>query len=99
MFSGIKLRKARRAAGLTQIALATAAGVRERTLGYYERGSVCPSANRAVAMARALGLPVEALMDFDPQEAARHIQAHPLLALIKKSEARARELAQSHTRS
>ena len=61
-FSGENLRRARQAAGMTQIALAQAAGGGVRTLGYYERGNVCPSVNRAFAMAVALGVGVDVFM-------------------------------------
>jgi DNA-binding XRE family transcriptional regulator len=66
-----RVRAARLAAGLSQGALATAAGVSRQSVGAIEAGRHRPSVDAALAVARAVGRPVEALFgDADPQACA-----------------------------
>lgn len=59
-----KLRNARHAAGISQAQLARDAGITARSIQYYESGVRQPqSATVVVALANALGIPAESLMD------------------------------------
>src|SRR3990167_9684870 len=61
--SGKRIREAREQAGLSQVELGAAVGVRGEAVSGYERGtSSCP-APRARKIARALGVPLSALYD------------------------------------
>ena len=56
-----QLRQARLAAGLSQSALASVAGLSRQTVGAVEAGHTRPSVDAALALAMALGQPVEEL--------------------------------------
>jgi transcriptional regulator with XRE-family HTH domain len=56
------LARARRAAGISQAALSERSGVRLDNIRAYERGLGMPRVDRAVALARALGVAVERLV-------------------------------------
>lgn len=58
--AGNRVAECRRAAGLTQRGLADLAGVTDQTISNIERGNK-PDVQLALAIARALGSPVEAL--------------------------------------
>lgn len=61
---GRRVRALREARGLSQAALARAAGVERTWLIHLEQGKIRqPSVEKALALARALGVPVEALAD------------------------------------
>ena len=61
-----QLRHARLAAGLSQAALASAAGLSRQTVGAVEAGQTRPSVDAAIALAVALGRPVEELFATAP---------------------------------
>lgn len=71
-FSARQLRRARAKAGMTQIALAEATGVRERTIGNYERGLSVPPVDKACAIANALGVDISFFMVSNAPGRARH---------------------------
>lgn len=56
-----RLRERRAAVGLTQAALAARVGVSRKTINTVENGVYTPSTVLALALARELGQPVEAL--------------------------------------
>jgi transcriptional regulator with XRE-family HTH domain len=57
---GVRLRKARKDAGLTQADLAARSGVEQVTISKYEIGAVAePSASRIAALAPPLGVSIE----------------------------------------
>lgn len=69
---GETLKRLRLTSGLTQSDLADAAGVSVFTVRAYEQGKRAPNAAQRKAIAKALGVPVETLVDFgitDPNEA------------------------------
>lgn len=55
----------RRAAGLSQAALAEAAGVSRQTIANIERGSYAPSVYLALRIARTLNTPVDSLFPIE----------------------------------
>lgn len=59
---GARLATLRKQAGITQTALAQEIGVSQRMMAYYEGPSAHPPADLLPAMARALGVSVEALL-------------------------------------
>lgn len=61
-----QLRHARLAAGLSQAALASAAGLSRQTVGAVEAGQTRPSVDAAIALALAVGRPVEELFAASP---------------------------------
>jgi transcriptional regulator with XRE-family HTH domain len=54
-FSGLKIRQARHEAGMTQAALATASGTRERNIVRWENDQHSPRFEHVAAIARATG--------------------------------------------
>lgn len=58
---GNHLKSLRSQAGLTQAELAEKVGVSRKTINTVENGVFTPSATLALQLARALGVPVEAL--------------------------------------
>lgn len=58
---GDKVREARRKAGLSQTQVAQQMGVNPNFISTYERNTVRPSLPTAFALARALGVPLDAL--------------------------------------
>ena len=59
---GARLAALRKQAGISQTALAQEIGVSQRMMAYYEGPSAFAPANRLPALARALGVSVEALL-------------------------------------
>ena len=59
---GVKIRQLRESAGLTQEALAQAAGIGRVTLVRIEKGEQSPRYETLVALARALGQPIQELV-------------------------------------
>lgn len=59
---GARVRERRRAAGLSQQALAARAGVSRQLVGAVEAGRHLPRVDAAAALARALGVPLESLL-------------------------------------
>jgi putative transcriptional regulator len=59
---GRRVRQARRERGLTQSALAEAAGVTDETIGRLERGTFEPALSTAAAVAEALGVTLDGLV-------------------------------------
>lgn len=59
---GQRLAALRKQAGITQTALAQEIGVSQRMMAYYEGPTAFPPANLLPAMAKALGISVEALL-------------------------------------
>ncbi|MEV7150483.1 helix-turn-helix transcriptional regulator [Streptomyces sp. NPDC093084] len=63
VFSRANLVKAREEAGLTQFQLAAMSGVAQAKISQYENGHTCPSVQKAAALADALGLLVDDLLE------------------------------------
>lgn len=61
--SGIKLREARKAAGLRVEDLAVATGISYATIVRAEGGTNTPSAEKLLLISRALGVSMESLFD------------------------------------
>lgn len=61
---GQRLVAARRAAGLTQVQLAAAAGVPQQYISHWERGRNAPRDANRIALARALGMSVSELFPY-----------------------------------
>jgi transcriptional regulator with XRE-family HTH domain len=59
---GARLAALRKQAGITQTALAQEVGVSQRMMAYYEGPTAFPPANQLPAIAKALGISVEALL-------------------------------------
>ncbi len=71
------LRERRVAAGLTQAELAGEAGVSRPQISAIEAGRNTPSVTAALALARALGAPVEELFPAEPLVAVPVVEAAP----------------------
>jgi transcriptional regulator with XRE-family HTH domain len=63
---GQRLVELRKAAGYTQTELANELGVTRRMIAYYEGETKHPPANLLPGLAKALGVPVEALLGDEP---------------------------------
>ncbi len=74
---GALIRKARHDAGMTQAALAAAAGTRERNIIRWENNQHEPRFDNIVAIAEATGKPLEFFAD-DDEEAAPVAAGSPL---------------------
>lgn len=74
---GARVHRARTSAGLSQAELAERAGVSRQALGALEHGRHLPRIDAAVALARALGTSVEALVGAG-SVLARHVLFRPL---------------------
>jgi len=61
MAFGENLHKLRKEKGLTQQDLAKKAGVSQQLIGHYENGIRAPKLEKAILLAKALGVPVEAI--------------------------------------
>ncbi len=72
MSIGKQLKNARLSAGLTQIQLSKASGVSQGAITAYENDLQNPTAERLAALAKALGVPMESLVD--PEAAAPQAQ-------------------------
>lgn len=59
---GARLAELRKAAGVTQTALAAEIGISQRMMAYYEGPSAQPPANLLPLIARALGVSIDALL-------------------------------------
>lgn len=59
---GARLAELRKAAGITQTALAAEIGISQRMMAYYEGPTAHPPANLLPAMAKALGVSVDTLL-------------------------------------
>jgi transcriptional regulator with XRE-family HTH domain len=83
---GTKLKALRLQAGLTQVQLAQAAGIKQNTLTFYENDKKVPSAPRLAAIANALHTTVEELLDKAPAKPVqdRRIHGNSAVALIQK---------------
>jgi transcriptional regulator with XRE-family HTH domain len=66
---GARVRRRRRALGLSQDALATRAGISRQAIGALEGGKHLPRVDAALALARALGTTVEDLLAIGPPRA------------------------------
>lgn len=75
--SGDLVRDARVSAGLSQAALADAAGISRQAIGAIETGAHRPGIDAALAISRVTGRPVEELFA-DPPARAHPISGHPL---------------------
>jgi transcriptional regulator with XRE-family HTH domain len=73
---GTKLKALRLQAGLTQVQLAQACGVQQSVLTRYENDLKTPSAPRLAAVARALGVTVEEILDQTPLPEASEPRLH-----------------------
>lgn len=60
---GTHLKDIRKKKGWTQIQLSQASGIRQGELTYYENNLRIPSAPKLAALAKALSIPMEALVD------------------------------------
>lgn len=83
-FSGSKIRQARHESGMTQAALAAAAGTRERNIIRWENDQHAPRFQHVAAIARATGKDIAFFVtadetdDEDDEEAAR-MRSHSFL--------------------
>lgn len=68
--SGARIREARHAAGLTQAALATAAGTRERNIIRWENNQHAPRLEHVAAIAHATGKTVDFFLNGDGDKPA-----------------------------
>jgi transcriptional regulator with XRE-family HTH domain len=68
---GERFQKVREAVGLTQAELARRAGVRLRSLQEWEQGTRIPRFDRAVQLARGLGVSLDVLAGLAETPAAR----------------------------
>ena len=59
---GVRLAELRKAAGVTQTALAAEIGISQRMMAYYEGPIAQPPANLLPLIARALGVSIDALL-------------------------------------
>lgn len=59
---GPRLAQLRKAAGISQMALAAEIGVSQRMMAYYEGPTAHPPANLLAAIARSLGVSIDALL-------------------------------------
>ena len=59
---GIQLKELRQRAGLTQVQLATAAGITQASVARYESDQKVPTGLRLASLARALKVPMEAIV-------------------------------------
>ena len=59
---GPRLAELRKAAGISQTALAAEVGISQRMMAYYESPAAQPTANLLPAIARALGVSIETLL-------------------------------------
>jgi len=82
-FSGIRIRKARHEAGLTQAALAQAAGTRERNIIRWENDQHAPRFEHIAAIAKATGKDISFFAQTesaeDDAEAARSMPSRQML--------------------
>jgi len=63
---GPRLTAIRKARGLTQIELATAAGTTQRSISYYENDDGVPPASAVIALAKALKVSADELLGLRP---------------------------------
>ena len=68
---GPRLTAIRKARGLTQIELATAAGTTQRSISYYENDDGVPPASAVIALARALKVSADELLGLRPPRVER----------------------------
>lgn len=76
--NGDLIREARSSAGLSQAALAAAAGISRQAVGAIEAGTHRPGVDAALAISRVIGRPVEQLFADAAAAEARPISGHPL---------------------
>lgn len=85
---GTRLKALRLQAGLTQIQLCQAAGVLQGVFTRYERDKEVPSAPRLAAIAKALGVTVEDILDDsplpEPTETKSHIHGNSREAKVQE---------------
>jgi transcriptional regulator with XRE-family HTH domain len=65
-----KIRRARMASGMSRTEFAAALDVSPSSIGEYERGANRPTADKAVIIARLLGVPLDWLLDDTRTESA-----------------------------
>lgn len=82
-FSGRKIRQARFDAGLTQAALATAAGTRERNIIRWENDQHEPRFENVVAIADATGKPLDYFTDDEAEAASMDPAAAEFLEALR----------------
>lgn len=75
-FNGSRLRKAREAAGITQVTLAYLVGRSERMIRKYEQGLACPSADTVWLLAVSVGLDTRDLMRPSKARATKRKRKH-----------------------
>lgn len=87
---GNRIRALRRAAGMTQKGLAEAIGLTESAVRNYELGLRTPSEEQLAAMADAMGLAPEALMDIRVESAREALEVlfrmEPTLGFVPDGE-------------
>lgn len=74
-FSGTKIREARHSAGLTQAALANAAGTRERNIIRWENNQHAPRFEHVAAIARATGKDIAFFLEGESDDEEESDQA------------------------
>lgn len=65
MSIGTNIKATRLQAGLTQVQLAKAAGIPQGTIASYENDAQTPSAVKLAALAKALNVPMESLVELE----------------------------------
>lgn len=68
MSIGKQLKSVRLKAGMTQVQLSKASGVSQASIALYENDQQTPVADKLAALARALNVPMEALVDSTSEE-------------------------------
>jgi transcriptional regulator with XRE-family HTH domain len=66
---GARLRRVREAAGISQQALADRAGSTAATISRFENGDLMPTVTTVATLARALGVPLAQMFDFESASA------------------------------
>jgi transcriptional regulator with XRE-family HTH domain len=90
---GARLAELRKAADVTQTALAAEIGISQRMMAYYEGPSAQPPANLLPLIARVLGVSIDALLGVDssrPRARASDTRLQRRLAQIEKLSAQER---------
>ena len=81
---GENLKRARKAAGLTQSELARQTGITERSIHNYENNSRAPKIDIVERFSRALGVPTDLLMYSDkPGEGGVQLRVQQLLSTVE----------------
>ena len=83
---GKRLSELRKAAGLSQSAVAEALGIPQRRVSFYEREARCLPSNLVQPLADLLGVPVSEFLGGNPDQAARRGPKSRLERLFEKAQ-------------